>query len=34
MSKPAHFLIIASPMRPVPMIAMVLPVTSSPRNGK
>ena len=34
MSNPEHFLIIASPMRPVPMIAMVLPVTSSPRNGR
>jgi len=28
-----HFLIIAKPMRPVPMMAMVFPVTSSPRNG-
>ena len=34
MSKPEHFLIIARPMRPVPMMAMVLPVTSSPRNGR
>src|SRR5207244_13227913 len=34
MSKPEHFLIIANPMRPVPMIAMVLLVTSSPRNGR
>ncbi len=34
MSNPKHFFIIASPMRPVPMMAMVLPVTSSPRNGK
>ena len=34
MSNPEHFLIIARPMRPVPMIATVLPVTSSPRNGR
>ena len=34
MSKPEHFLIIARPMRPVPIMAMVLPVTSSPRNGR
>src|SRR6266478_3452050 len=34
MSKPEHFLIMARPMRPVPMIAIVLPVTSSPRNGR
>ena len=34
MSNPEHFLIIARPMRPVPMMAMVLPVTSSPRNGR
>src|SRR2546430_1235794 len=34
MSNPEHFLIIAKPMRPVPMIATVLPVTSSPRNGR
>ena len=34
MSNPEHFLIIARPIRPVPMTAMVLPVTSSPRNGR
>ena len=34
MSKPEHFLIIARPIRPVPITAMVLPVTSSPRNGR
>src|SRR4030095_13913653 len=34
MSNPEHFLIIAKPMRPVPMMAMVLPVTSSPRKGR
>ena len=34
MSNPEHFLIIARPMRPVPMTAIVLPVTSSPRNGR
>jgi len=32
MSKPEHFLIIARPMRPVPIMAMVLPVTS--RQGR
>src|SRR5215813_1499229 len=32
MSKPEHFLIMARPMRPVPMMAIVLPVTSSPRK--
>src|SRR5215510_3791129 len=34
MSNPEHFLIIARPIRPVPITAMVLPVTASPRNGR
>src|SRR5215470_18081736 len=34
MSKPTHFLMNASPIRPVPITATVLPVTSSPKNGK
>ena len=34
MSNPVHFLIIARPIRPVPITAMALPVTSSPRNGR
>src|SRR5580704_1697039 len=34
MSNPEHFLISASPMRPVPITAIVLQVTSSPRKGR
>src|SRR5262249_45459098 len=34
MSKPRHFLMSASPIRPVPITAMVLPEISSPRKGK
>src|SRR5256885_759662 len=33
-SNPTHFLISAKPMRPVPITAIVLPVTSSPKNGR
>src|SRR2546425_4942385 len=34
MSKPTAFLIKACPIRPVPMTAAVLAVTSSPRKGR
>ena len=34
MSKPLHFFAIACPMRPMPMMAIVLPVISSPKNGR